>query len=193
MWLTRQGSKITRMNYYGAKELAEAFRTVRKNTLVVAEEIDEKNYGFRAAPETRTVAQTLIHIADAPKLQEHVHAVAKLKTLDGFDFMGFFAPMMNQEQLPHTKLQILTLLNEQGEHFAHWLGSLSDSFLGEQVSMPAGMTPASKSRFEMILGVKEHEMHHRAQLMLMQRMTGGVPHLTRQMNERMAAMMKAKA
>jgi uncharacterized damage-inducible protein DinB len=193
MWLTRQGSKITRMNYYGAKELAEAFRTVRKNTLVVAEEIDEKNYGFRAAPETRTVAQTLIHIADAPKLQEHVHAVAKLKTLEGFDFMGFFAPMMNQEQLPHTKLQILTLLNEQGEHFAHWLGSLSDSFLGEQVSMPAGMTPASKSRFEMILGVKEHEMHHRAQLMLMQRMTGGVPHLTRQMNERMAAMMKAKA
>jgi uncharacterized damage-inducible protein DinB len=181
------------MNYYGAKELAEAFRTVRKNTLVVAEEIDEKNYGFRAAPETRTVAQTLIHIADAPKLQEHVHGVAKLKTLEGFDFMGFFAPMMNQEQLPHTKLQILTLLNEQGEHFAHWLGSLSDSFLGEPVSMPAGMTPASKSRFEMILGVKEHEMHHRAQLMLMQRMTGGVPHLTRQMNERMAAMMKAKA
>src|SRR5580704_10949303 len=181
------------MNYYGAKELAEAFRTVRKNTLVVAEEIDEKNYGFRAAPETRTVAQTLIHIADAPKLQEHVHAVAKLKTLEGFDFMGFFAPMMNQEQLPHTKLQILTLLNEQGEHFAHWLGSLSDSFLGEQVSMPAGMTPASKSRFEMILGVKEHEMHHRAQVMLMQRMTGSVPHLTRQMNERMAAMMKAKA
>ena len=43
------------------------------------------------------------------------------------------------------------------------------------------------------MGVKEHEMHHRAQVMLMQRMTGGVPHLTRQMNERMAAMMKAKA
>jgi uncharacterized damage-inducible protein DinB len=181
------------MNYYGAKELAEAFRTVRKNTLIVAEEIDEKNYGFRAAPETRTVAQTLIHITHAPKLQEHIHAVAKLKTLEGFDFMGFFAPMMNEEQLPHTKLQILTMLNEQGEHFARFLGGLSDAFLGEQVSMSAGMTPASKSRFEMLLGVKEHEMHHRAQVMLMQRMTGGVPHLTRQMNERMAAMMKAKA
>ena len=181
------------MNYYGAKDLAEAFRTVRKNTLMVAEEIDEKHYGFRATPETRTVAQTLLHIGHAAKLQEHIQGVAKLKTLEGFDFMGFFAPMMAEEQKPHTKLQILTILNEQGEHFAHFLASLSEPFLGEQVSMPAGMTPASKSRFEMLMGVKEHEMHHRAQVMLMQRMTGGVPHLTRQMNERMAAMMKAKA
>jgi len=39
----------------------------------------------------------------------------------------------------------------------------------------------------MLLGVKEHEMHHRAQLMLMQRMVGLVPHLTRQMQERFAA------
>jgi uncharacterized damage-inducible protein DinB len=55
--------------------------------------------------------------------------------------------------------------------------------------MPAGMTPPIKSRFEMILGVKEHEMHHRAQLMLMERMVGIVPHMTREMNARMAAMM----
>ena len=31
----------------------------------------------------------------------------------------------------------------------------------------------------MILGVKEHEMHHRGQLMVMERMVGVVPHLTR--------------
>jgi uncharacterized damage-inducible protein DinB len=53
--------------------------------------------------------------------------------------------------------------------------------------MPAGMTPAAKSRFEMILSVKEHEMHHRGQLMLIERMVGVVPHLTRQMQARMAA------
>ena len=51
------------MNYYGAKDLAEGFRTVRKNTLKVAEEIGEEHYGFRATPETRTVAQTLILIS----------------------------------------------------------------------------------------------------------------------------------
>jgi uncharacterized damage-inducible protein DinB len=60
--------------------------------------------------------------------------------------------------------------------------------LAERVEYPEGMTPPSKSRFEMLLAPKEHEMHHRGQLMLMQRMLGMMPHLTRQMQERMAAM-----
>ena len=53
--------------------------------------------------------------------------------------------------------------------------------------MRAGMTPSSKSRFEMILSVKEHEMHHRGQLMLIERIVGIVPHLTREMQARIAA------
>src|SRR5437870_1410065 len=61
----------------------------------------------------------------------------------------------------------------------------------ERVQYPAGMSPASKTRFEMLMGVKEHEMHHRAQLMLIERLVGIVPHLTRQMQERMAAIAKA--
>jgi uncharacterized damage-inducible protein DinB len=40
----------------------------------------------------------------------------------------------------------------------------------------------------MLMSVKEHEMHHRGQLMLIERMIGVVPHLTRQMQERMARM-----
>jgi uncharacterized damage-inducible protein DinB len=39
----------------------------------------------------------------------------------------------------------------------------------------------------MILSVKEHEMHHRGQLMLIERLVGIVPHLTREMESRMAA------
>jgi uncharacterized damage-inducible protein DinB len=52
--------------------------------------------------------------------------------------------------------------------------------------MPQGAMPASKSRFEMILSVKEHEMHHRGQLMLIERLLGVVPHLTREREARMA-------
>jgi len=40
------------MNYYAAKELAESFRTVRKNTLTIAEDISEEKYSFRPAPDT---------------------------------------------------------------------------------------------------------------------------------------------
>jgi len=43
----------------------------------------------------------------------------------------------------------------------------------------------------MLMSVKEHEMHHRGQLMLIERMLGIVPHLTRDMQARMAAAQSA--
>jgi uncharacterized damage-inducible protein DinB len=56
------------------------------------------------------------------------------------------------------------------------------------------MTPPSKTRFEMLLGMKEHEMHHRGQLMLIERILGITPHLTRDMQARIAQMQQqAKA
>jgi uncharacterized damage-inducible protein DinB len=84
------------------------------------------------------------------------------------------------------------MLREDGERFAKWLESLSDDFLGQSVTFPPGMTPPTKSRFEMLLGAKEHEMHHRGQLMVMERLIGIVPHLTREMQARMAAMQSSK-
>jgi uncharacterized damage-inducible protein DinB len=181
------------MNYYGAKELAAGFRTVRKNTITIAEEIGEEHYGFRAAPNTRTVAGTLVHIALMPKLAEQIHALERRTILEGFDFPGFVTKLIADEQKPRDKKQIVAMLNEDGERFANWLASLSDEFLGEQVAYPAGMTPPFKSRFEMILGIKEHEMHHRGQLMLMERMIGIVPHLTREMQARLAAAQSSQA
>jgi uncharacterized damage-inducible protein DinB len=59
------------------------------------------------------------------------------------------------------------------------------------VTEPDGKT--AKSRFERLLSAKEHEMHHRAQLMLIERQLGIVPHVTRQFKERVAQMQAAKA
>ena len=177
--------------------MAESFRTVRKNTITLAEEIGEEHYGFQAAPDTRTVAQILTHIALSTRLAQQIHGTEHLSTMAGFDFMGFFGKLMAEEQTPRAKKEIIALLTEGGAGFAGWLDGLSDEVLGETVSFPAGMTPPSKCRLEMILGVKEHEMHHRAQLMMMQRMLGMVPHLTRAMNawiaETQAAAAKASA
>ena len=175
------------MIYYGAKELAEGFRTVRKNTIQIAEEIPEDQYGFRPAPDTRTVAQLLTHIAFSYRFQHQVHAKERRTTLEGFDFPALMQRLGAEEQQPRTKPQILQLLRSNGEEWAGWVGGLSEDFLQERVAMPAGMALPSKTRFEMILSVKEHEMHHRGQLMLLERLLGIVPHLTRQMQERMAA------
>jgi len=94
---------------------------------------------------------------------------------------------------PRTKAEIIAMLRTEGDKFANWVQTLSDDFLGQRLSMPPGGTPPSRTRFDMILAVKEHEMHHRGQLMLIERMLGIVPHLTRQMQERMAATRSAKA
>ena len=144
------------MNYYGAKELAASFRTVRKNTVIIAEEIDEQHYGFRATPETRTVAQTLSHIALTPRLPLQIHAVERRTTLEGFDFMGFFGKLIEDEKAPLSKQQLIATLTEEGERFAKWLESVPDDFLGERVAAPAAMKLPDRTRFEMILGVKEH-------------------------------------
>ena len=174
------------MNYYGAKDLANSFRTVRKNTITIADEIGEQHYDFRPAPEVRTLAKTLVHIGLSPRMAQQIHAVERRTTLEGFDFPGFMQKIQAEEKKERDKAQIIAFLREEGEKFASWLDGLSDDFLGQEVSMPPGMQPASKTRFEMLLGVKEHEMHHRGQLMLIERMVGVVPHLTREMQARMA-------
>ena len=51
------------MTYYGGKEMAASFRTVRDNTIKIAEEIPESKYDFRATPEVRSFAEQLIHAA----------------------------------------------------------------------------------------------------------------------------------
>ncbi len=181
------------MTYYGAKDLADSMRTVRKNTLIIAEEIPADAYSFRAAPETRTVAQLLTHIAVVQRVPEQIHAIERRTSLEGFDFSGLMRSIMAEEQTPRSKEQIVALLRDEGQRWAKWLESQSDDFLAERVKFPSGMTPPTKTRFEMLLGTKEHEMHHRGQLMLIERMLGIAPHLTRQMQERMAAVSSGPA
>jgi uncharacterized damage-inducible protein DinB len=180
------------MTYYGAKELAASFRTVRKNTIKIAEEIDEQHYGFRAAPNTRTVGEFLTHIAVTPRLSLQVHAVEKVTKLIDFDFPTFFGKILSEEQEARTKRQILELLQEEGDRYANWLDGVSDDILAEEVVLPQPGTVLVKTRFEMLLGVKEHEMHHRAQLVLIERMLGMVPHLTREMQARMESIQASK-
>ena len=89
--------------------------------------------------------------------------------------------------------QIIELLKTEGEVWASFVEGVSEDFLAEPFAMPPGATPASKSRFEMLLSVKEHEMHHRGQLMVAQRALGIVPHLTRLRQEQMAQSQSASS
>jgi uncharacterized damage-inducible protein DinB len=175
----------THVTYYGGKEMAASFRQVRSNTITIAEEIPENKYEFKAAPDTRSVAQMLVHIALGPTFQLEMHQ-GRFDDLKNVNFPALWQKVMSEEAKPRTKADIIAMLKWEGEKFAAYLEGLTESFLAERVTMPASAQPSSKSRFEMLLSPKEHEMHHRGQLMVMQRMIGLKPHLTRQMEERIA-------
>lgn len=176
---------------YGPKELASAFRTVRGNTIQIAQDIPEDKYDFVPVPGTMSVSQLLRHIIHLPALQYDFHRDKRVTTLKGYDFPALMARSKATESAPRSKAEIVELLKSEGERFATWVESLTPAFLNETYTDTMGQNP--KTRFENIMAVKEHEMHHRGQLMLIERMLGVVPHLTRQREERQRASAAARA
>jgi len=179
------------MGMYGGKEMAAAFRTVRRNTIQIATDIPDDKYDWAPAAGTRTVKSLLAHMVVAPQLYEDMHRTARLTTVQGYDFGAAVGRLSAAEAKLTGKAQIIEALKADGESLASWLESLSNDFLAETYTDHAGQNP--KTRLEGLLSIKEHEMHHRGQLMLIERILGIVPHLTRQMQERMAARAPAAA
>ena len=177
------------MTYYGAKEIADSFRTVRRNTIQVAEDIPEDKYSFRAAPDTMSVGELLAHLAATPHWAQQCFFIEKKTNVAMEDFGRWMGELGGQAQALTSKAQIVDALKNNGEAFAKQLETLTEAELAQSIGAPNG----SKSQFEMLIGIKEHEMHHRAQLFLMERMIGIVPHLTRARQERQAQMAAAKA
>ena len=167
------------MTYYGAPQLASAFRTVRKNTITIAEEIPAEQYSHRVVPGVRSVGELLAHIAVTTRWHLALHG-ERVTFVDFERFGRSVARAAMDEQALTTKEAILQALHADGEAFASFVAGLDEETLAEAVGFPPPVQPATKSRFEMLLGAKEHEMHHRGQLMLIQRQLGLVPHITRQ-------------
>jgi uncharacterized damage-inducible protein DinB len=144
------------MTYYGAQHLADSFRTVRRNTITLAEEIPADKYDFKAAPAVRSVAEHLTHVAVMPRWQIRLHTEG-VSFIDFASFGAALARAAAEEQLLRTKDEILDALRDGSEQFGSFIESLDG-----------------------------------AQLMLLQRLLGIVPHLTRQ-REAMTAQAQARS
>jgi uncharacterized damage-inducible protein DinB len=163
------------MSLYGIRQLVDSMRAVRQNTILMAGDIPEADYGFRATPQTRSVAETLVHIAWLWTADRLMHEERRIESLEGFDFPALLATSADAESVVRSKVEIVELLRVEGERAAAWVGGLSDAFVTERIGLPGG---GSVSRFEMLIGTKEHELQHRAQLTVIDRMLGIVPRFT---------------
>jgi uncharacterized damage-inducible protein DinB len=163
------------MSIYGVRQLAASMRAVRQNTILIADDIPESKYAFRATPETRSVAETLVHIAWLWTADRHMHEERRLETLEGFDFPALLEKSASEEKVARSKAEIIERLRVEGDRAAQWIEALSDAFISEHVRLPGG---GSVTRFEMLLATKEHELQHRAQLTVIERLLGIVPRFT---------------
>jgi uncharacterized protein YndB with AHSA1/START domain/uncharacterized damage-inducible protein DinB len=160
---------------YGLRQLTDGVRAVRANTILMAGDIPESNYDYRPTPVSRSIAETLVHIAWLGTADRILHEEEHLDALEGFDFPGLLRKSEVEEKRPRSKADILELLRTEGERQARWLDQLPEGFLAERVQLPGG---GSVSRFEMLLATKEHELQHRAQLTVIDRLIGVVPRFT---------------
>src|SRR4029079_5958565 len=113
------------MTYYGAKQLAESFRTVRKNTVQIAEDIPEDKYGFKAADDVRSIEKMLTHIALGSTFELRIHGEGPT-SLEGFNFPARMQEMAAAEAQSRTKAEIIGLLKSEGEKWAAFVEGLSD-------------------------------------------------------------------
>ncbi len=160
---------------YGVRQLTDSMRAVRANTILMAGDIPESKYDYRATPGNRSIAETLVHIAWLGTADRVLHEEEHLDTLEGFDFPALLRKSEAEEKRRRSKAEILELLRAEGERYSGWVEQLPESFMAERVQLPGG---GSVSRFEMLLATKEHELQHRAQLTVLDRLIGVVPRFT---------------
>src|SRR4029453_5779657 len=96
------------VTYYGAKELASAFRTVRNNTIKIAEEVPEDKYDFRPAPDARSIRDTLVHIALSTDLQSYVHR-NNISDMQSVNFQELMQKFGEAQAKPRSKADIVEI------------------------------------------------------------------------------------
>ena len=119
------------MTAYGANELANAYRTVRRNTIQIANDIPESSYDFVPASGARSVAELLRLIAFASNFYEDIHRTRRITTLQGYDFGAISRETAAKERTALDKAATIALLESEGERVATWLESMSPEFLHE--------------------------------------------------------------
>ena len=125
---------------YGVRQLIDSMRAVRANTILMAGDIPESKYDYRATPVSRSIAETLVHIAWLGTADRVLHEEEHLATLEGFDFPTLLRKSEAEEKRRRSKTEILELLRAEGERHSRWVEQLPESFL-------SGARPAAGRRF----------------------------------------------
>lgn len=173
------------------KMILDSFKAVRANTIEVARDIPAEKYDFRPAEGTGNVLELFQRLL---RLTEMLTNVALHKGDVKFDperVEEFFKRFTwTDPGSVTTKEQVVEALQRSMDEIECRLMAAEEGFLGQTMVAPDGIT---KERLWIVNNAKEQEMAIRAQLMLIERLLGIVPHTTRRQQEREAKRKEQKA
>lgn len=155
--------------------LVNTWKEFRKGLIAEVEQIPEDKFSFRATPETRTIAEILQHIVEVQKMLvgEIARPDASLRRQSFADHVQEYAP---EVKAVTDKDGLLELLRSSMEVCEASLRSNDDLMSGEIGGLDGKPSPKLKTvNFAM-----SHEMYHRGQLTVYERLLNLEPALTRQ-------------
>ena len=154
--------------------LVETWKDFRKGLIAEVEQIPEDKFDFRATPETRSIAELLQHVVEVQKMVigEAGRADGNMRRQSFADHINEFAPEVKGVTDKHGLLEMLRSSMEVCEAN---IRSISDLMQGTMGGIDGKPTPKLKA----VNFVISHEMYHRGQLTVYERLINLEPALTR--------------
>ena len=154
--------------------LIQSWSEVRAGLIKEASQISEDKFSFRATPDTRSVAEILQHIIEAQKLLvgESCRPDTNLMRQSFADHIKEYAPEVAAVTDKNGLIELLRASMETAEATIRGCGND-----GLQAPMRR-FDRKEVSKFEMLNFAVAHEMYHRGQLTVYERLLGVEPALT---------------
>ena len=153
--------------------LIESWSEVRAGLIKEASQVPDDKFSFRATPDTRSIAEVLQHIIEAQKLLvgESCRVETNLRRHSFADHIKEYAPEVAAVSDKNGLLELLRSSMEMAEAAIRGCGdglnATMQRFDGKEVT-----------KFDFLNFAIAHEMYHRGQLTVYERLLGVEPALT---------------
>lgn len=154
--------------------LVDTWKEYRKGLIAEVEQIPEEKFDFRATPETRSIAEILQHIVEVQKMLigEAGRADGNMRRQSFADHVKEHAPEV--ESITN-KNGLLEMLRSSMEVCEANVRSNNDLMQGSMGGIDGKPTP----KLKVVNFAMSHEMYHRGQLTVYERLINLEPALTR--------------
>ena len=155
--------------------LVGTWKEFRKGLIAEVEQIPEDKFSFRATPETRTIAEVLQHIVQVQKMLigEASRTDGNMRRQSFADHVKEYAP---EVEGVFDKNGLLELLRSSMEVCEASIRSNDDLMNGSIGGLDGRPTP----KLKVVNFAMSHEMYHRGQLTVYERLLNLEPALTKQ-------------